>query len=225
MIKFIKYEEKPITLIGICAGVCYGSDIEDDEKNFKRGLQCIKDGHGRTLEYPDLIMIIDKYSIKVIRELYTHIIGVTRLQESTRYVNMKNSEVIVPSSIMKNEDALKIYNETIEHIFNSYEALMNMGIKKEDASGLLPLNLETKIVYKINLRALLALSEVRMCTRAYWEMRALLKELQNSIRALGGEWEIIADLMKPKCEKYGYCTEKFTCGRKPLKEGGEYESN
>jgi thymidylate synthase (FAD) len=106
MIKLIRYDEKPITLIGECVGNCYGSDTTDPVKNYKRGKQCIMDGHGRVLEYPSVIMEIDDYSIKVVREFYTHIVGVTRTQESTRYVKMKERGYFYPPKIEKSPEAL-----------------------------------------------------------------------------------------------------------------------
>lgn len=42
----------PITLIGEMSGICYGSDTNDKEKNYKRGLDCIRSNHGRALEFP-----------------------------------------------------------------------------------------------------------------------------------------------------------------------------
>ena len=78
----------PISLIGRCAGVCWGADITDTEKNYNRGIDCITSNHGRTLEFPDIYAIFDGYSARVIREWYTHIGGApTRLQASTRYID------------------------------------------------------------------------------------------------------------------------------------------
>ena len=51
--------KNPITLIGERAGICWGADITNQEKNYKRGLSCIKSNHGRTLEYPNIEIIID----------------------------------------------------------------------------------------------------------------------------------------------------------------------
>ena len=69
------------TLMGQRAGVCWGANVSDNEKNYKRGLDCIKSGHGRVMEYVNVEMIIDGYSAKVLREYYTHIGGApTRLQ-------------------------------------------------------------------------------------------------------------------------------------------------
>ena len=42
--------KNPITLMGECTGVCYGSDTTDPVKNYKRGKDCLTSGHGRALE-------------------------------------------------------------------------------------------------------------------------------------------------------------------------------
>ena len=42
----------PISLIGREAGVCWGADVTNKEKNYKRGMDCLASGHGRTWEYP-----------------------------------------------------------------------------------------------------------------------------------------------------------------------------
>ena len=94
--------KNPITLMGARAGVCWGADIADNEKNYNRGLDCIKSGHGRVMEYVNVEMVIDGYSARVIREWYTHIGGApTRLQASTRYINYKTFDIVVPPSVAK----------------------------------------------------------------------------------------------------------------------------
>ena len=217
MIKVIRFDEKPITLIGECVGNCYGSDTTDDAKNYKRGKQCIDDGHGRVLEYPSVIMEIDDYSIKVVREFYTHIVGTTRTQESTRYVNMKERGYFIPPKIEANMNALYLYKTQMKQLFDTYENLVALGMPKEDASMILPLGMKTKFVVKMNVRALLNMAQVRMCTRAYHEYRKLMNEIKNELSSLDGEWKEIASMMKPKCEVIGYCEEHHTCGRRGKK--------
>ena len=100
--------KKPLTLMGRRAGVCWGADIADDDKNYKRGLDCLISGHGRVMEYVNVEMIIDGYSARVIREWYTHLGGSpTRLQASTRYINYNNFSYITPPQIMDNKEALQ----------------------------------------------------------------------------------------------------------------------
>ena len=218
MIKVITYDKHPITLIGECVGNCYGSDTSDPVKNFKRGKQCIDDGHGRVLEYPDVIMEFDEYSIKVVREFYTHIGGSpTRTQESTRYVNMKEREYFTPPKINFDGKAYTAYSNAIDVIWDTYEQLVEMDIPKEDASMILPLGMHTKFVVKMNARQILQMANVRMCTRAYHEYRKLMNEFKDELSKLDTEWKMIADMMKPKCEVVGYCEEHHSCGRKPKK--------
>ena len=210
----------PISLIGERAGVCWGADIKDKDKNYKRGLDCINSNHGRTLEYVNIEMIIDGYSARVIREWYTHIGGSpTRLQASTRYINYNGFDYITPTTIRENPNAKKIYDDIMNQISQAGAELENLNIPREDIGMILPLSMTTKIVDKRNLRNLMEMSRQRMCTRAYWEYRTMFKDVLGALKEYSEEWRIIIDmLMKPKCEVLGYCPENYSCGRKPKQE-------
>ena len=214
--------KNPITLIGERAGVCWGADISDQEKNYKRGIDCILSNHGRTLEYVNIEMIIDGYSARVIREWYTHLGGSpSRLQASTRYINYSDFDFVVPKSIKNNKDndAWETYIKTINKIKKSCQSLADIGVPREDIAMLLPLGMTTKIVDKRNLRNLVDMSHNRMCTRAYWEFRELFNDICKELSIVSEEWKWIVDnLFKPKCEQLGYCPEKRGCGRKSRKE-------
>lgn len=210
----------PLQMIGESAGFCWGSDVSDVDKNTKRAIDCISSGHGRTMEFPDIHLILDGYSARVIREFYTHIGCLpTRLQSSTRYIDAKSFKYVIPPSVLKNEEAKKIYDETMEHIREGYAKLEELGIKREDAAMVLPLGMETIIVDKRNFRNLVDMARNRMCTRAYWEYRELMNDICEALSSYSGEWNTLIKLcMKPKCEISGYCTESKSCGRKPKKD-------
>ena len=207
--------KEPIQLIGEEAGVCWGADIEDAEKNYKRGLDCIQSNHGRTWEFPQIYMILDGYSARVIREFYTHIGGApTRLQASTRYINYENGfEYITPASIEHNPVAKNNYEKTMHSILEGLQALETMGIPREDTALLLPLGMTTKIVVRTNFRNLVDMSHQRMCQRAYWEFRQLMSDIVEALSEYSEEWAKLSSLFIPKCEEYGYCIEKNSCGR------------
>lgn len=207
----------PISLIGREAGVCWGSDISNNEKNYKRGLDCLNSGHGRTWEYPQVYLIIDGYSARVIREMYTHIGGSpTRLQASTRYINYKDGfEYIIPPSIRKNEEVMNEYILAMENITKSIKKLELLGVPKEDSALLLPLGMKSKVVLRTNLRNLIDMSHQRLCNRAYWEFRQLMKDIMSELSDYSDEWKYLVDsFFVPKCEVTGFCTEKHSCGRK-----------
>jgi thymidylate synthase (FAD) len=219
----------PIVLIGKMAGICWGANIENEMKNYKRGVDCLQSGHGRTLEYPNITLELDGYSARVIREFYTHIGGApTRLQASTRYIDYNDFEYVVPPKILQNITAQNIYHETMFNIINSLEKLEELNIPREDTAMLLPLGMTTKIVVKMNLRELIAIFNQRLCSRAYWEFRNLMNDIKKAlieygnrldIFGIGNQWEQLAkNYFVPKCEKDGVCYEKYCCGRMPQAE-------
>lgn len=212
--------KEPITLMGERAGICWGSDTADPKKNYKRGLDCLESGHGRVLEFVNVEMVLDGYSARVIREWYTHLGGApTRLQASTRYVNYEHFDYILPPKIAKNEEARKLYEETMQTIAEAAGKLeRELDIPREDAALVLPLGMTTKIVDKRNVRNLIDMSNQRLCTRTYWEYRELMHDIMNALSAVSEEWaEIVSKCFVPKCELTGVCPEKKSCGRKPKK--------
>lgn len=211
--------KNPITLIGHRAGVCWGADITDDKKNYKRGLDCIKANHGRALEYVNIETIIDGYSARVIREWYTSLGGApTRLQASTRYIDYSDFEYITPSSL-KTDVEKDIYDNVMYVISKAAQALEKRGVPREDIGLMLPLGMTTRIVDKRNVRNVMDMSRQRLCSRAYWEYRELMKNYLDELSKYSEEWAtLIPMIMMPKCDMLGYCPETYSCGRKPKKE-------
>lgn len=206
--------KEPIQMIGKYAGECWGADITVPSKNFKRGINCLNSEHGRTWEFPDVYMTIEGYSARVIREWYTHIGGApSRLQASTRYINYDSFEYVTPPKIANNEKAKIIYDNCMQVIQEKLQELDEMGVPREDSALLLPLGMTTKIACKHNFRNLVDMSHQRLCTRAYWEYRQLFRDIIEALENYSDEWKILVQMMKPKCEVYGYCTEEKSCGR------------
>lgn len=214
-----KYTTKyPITMIGEEAGTCWGADTNDGIKNFKRGIDCLENEHGRTFEFPDVYMILDGYSARVIREWYTHIGGSpTRLQASTRYIDYEHGfDFVTPHTIAANINAFEIYNELMCDIATKLQALDELGIPREDSAMGLPLGMTTKIVCKHNLRNLIDMSHQRKCNRAYHEYRRLFNDVCTALSNYSTEWEhIVKNYFIPKCQYMGFCKEKYSCGLMP----------
>ena len=211
MITVLNATKNPIQFIGKVAGCCYGSK-DEPQANYKRGLKCIKDGHGRAMEFVDVTLEIDEVSARMIRELGRHVIGTSYLQASTRYITYDNFDYYTPKNLKDDKE----YHITMQNILASYQSLVEKGMPKEDVANLLPLGMNTKIVLKINYRALLHMAEVRMCERAYIEFRDFMKELIKTISEIDEEWAELMKFMLPKCKT---CTEKENCPR--LKNKGD----
>ena len=214
--------KNPITLAGKMAGVAYGSDITNKEKNYKRGRTCITDGHGRVLEFAEVYFTLEGYSNRVIREFMRHVSdGLSVVQESTRYVDFsKELNAVIPPKIENNPEAKRLYLSEIEKIRIVINSLINeFNIPKEDSQMLIPLGATTKLSVMKNMRNLMDMSRVRMCSLAYWEFRNLMNDLKEALSNYSPEWKELCDmLLKPKCEVVGYCTEKRCCGKKSYKE-------
>lgn len=215
--------ENPLQKMGYNAGVCWAAPLDDAEKNRKRAISCIKAGHGRVLEYVDVEMVISGASARCLRELYTHIGGSpTRLQSSTRYVSEEQGfGYYIPPKIENNEELKPIYEDGMELIQKTYNSLMARKATKEDAANILPLGMESKMVWKINLRALINFMNRRLCTRALKEIRDLAIEIKDRLAEKNEEWAWIAtNLFVPTCEIYKYrnpnlvfCPEQQCCGK------------
>lgn len=213
----------PISLIGERAGICWGADTSSHIKNYQRGLDCITSGHGRTLEFVQIDMVISGYSARVIREYMRHVGGgLTVLQASTRYIDYGEFEYIIPKSIKENPTALEEYERCMRHIRDAAQFIeLQCELPREDVANLLPLGMTTKLVDHKNLRNLIDMSHQRLCNRAYWEFQQIMDDICDALTEYGkdsGEWEtIVKTQFVPKCEVLGYCPEKNSCGRKPKK--------
>ncbi len=207
---------EPLLMIGLEAGVCWGADTTDTQKNINRGIDCISSQHGRTLEFPDVYMVLDGYSARVIREWYTHIGGLpTRLQASTRYIDYESGfDYVIPQSILSNEKALSEYKSLMNDIQQHVKNLEILGVPREDSALGLPLGMSTKIVCKHNLRNLIDMSHQRLCSRAYHEYRQLFTDVKNALSEYSEQWKYLCDnYFEPKCSYLGYCPEKKSCGK------------
>lgn len=219
MIKITEYTENPLDIMGKSAGYCYNTT---NEKWFKRiAEQCLREGHLRVAEFPDIHFEFSEYSGKVMREIFRHI-HLTGLQESTRYVDMTNFKYQTPPSITKNVEAKEIWDKGMEDITVVVAKLKELGIPVEDFSNIIPLAYNTKGVMKIGLRELMHIFNVRACSCAYHEARKFCMELKKAIKDTGNEqWIWIADnYLVPKCDIKMYCEEEkrwHLCKRHPKK--------
>lgn len=209
----------PLQLIGTTSAVCYNADTSNKEKNIKRALDCIHSGHGRVLEWPNVEVIVEGFSAKMMREAMRHIVGTSVLQASTRYIDYeKGFDVITPPAIANNNEAMEVWCKAMNDIKMAMGALKALGIPKEDYTNLLPLAYQSKMIWKVNLRTLVNFMNMRLCSRAYWEIREFSNMLKKALMEYSPEWEIICkELFVPKCDAVGYCTEAKCCGRHKTK--------
>jgi thymidylate synthase (FAD) len=184
--------------------------------------ELIRQGHGSTLEHPSFTFGIEGISRACSHQLVRHRLS-SYNQQSQRYVDVGDSDYFVkPPSLAGDEGRFeRVVGETVNYYRELVDELKAQGKKgeqaQEDARYMIPNAGKTNLIWTTNLRNLLHVCRVRMCSRAQWEIRQLLAECR---RVLEPQFPLIARYMVVKCHPYamGYCDEEFrSCGFRPLR--------
>ena len=178
---------------------------------------CYKSGHHSVLEFADFTFKISGVSRALTHQLVRHRLA-SYAQRSQRYCKETGFEFVTPPSIASNEEASKIYLDTMEYITKTYSKLLELKIPGEDARMVLPNACCSEICVKMNLRNLIHFCNERLCSCAQWEIRNMAKLMVKEVLKVAPDLE---RFLVPKCEAhapYCFCTEtkKRSCGRHPL---------
>jgi thymidylate synthase (FAD) len=85
-----------------------------------------------------------------------------------------------------------------------YGDLVSAGVAGEDARFVFPNATRTNLVMTANLRALIHMSGLRLCTMAQWEIRRLFQLIRHEIFQVS---PFLGSFLAPKCVPLGYCDE------------------
>ena len=165
----------------------------------------IESGHGSTIEHIVFTFGISGVSRTLSHQLVRHRAGVAFDQQSQRYVTFKGASTMLPSTLAEAEpDLRERYEEQIEGSMELYGDLVAAGIPGEDARFVFPNATRTNLVMTTNLRALIHMSGLRLCTMAQWEIRRLFQLIRHEIFDVS---PFLGSFLAPKCVALGYCDE------------------
>jgi thymidylate synthase (FAD) len=165
----------------------------------------IESGHGSTIEHVVFTFGISGVSRTLSHQLVRHRAGVAFDQQSQRYVTFKDASTMLPASIEDAEPDLRArYEDQIEGSMDLYGDLVGAGIPGEDARFVFPNATRTNLVMTANLRALIHMSGLRLCTMAQWEIRRLFQLIRHEIFQVS---PFLGSFLAPKCVPLGYCDE------------------
>jgi flavin-dependent thymidylate synthase len=168
------------------------------------------------LEFIDLHFLLEGVTRAFTHQLVRQRTGVY-VQESQRFAVKDNAalEVAMPPSIAKlnDDDPRRVsWNLAIERIASTYDGLVSTGVPAEDARGLLPTNITTRVHYKTNLRNLCEHAGMRLCTQAQYEWKQVWEGMVGAILGYKAcpaseRWQLhdIVSLFKPVCFRTGKC--------------------
>lgn len=171
-ISLIQATPNPIETIAKIASICYDSDP-------KNPLGLVKhlylNGHLSVFEHIYFTFKIEGISRACSHQLVRHR-HCSFTQRSQRYCSEDGFEVVVPRSI-KRTDNKDIYGFVTSHCDQAYRNLQAIGIPNEDARMVLPNACTTSLYLSCNLRELIHICNERLCSRAQWEIRDMVKEM------------------------------------------------
>lgn len=221
IVNLISAPENPLKTIYLACRTCYSADYPihiwensvDNEKMLKLVKRVLTSGHHSTIEHCQYVFTISGVSRACTHQLVRHRL-MSFSQKSQRYVTEKGQfEYITPNTIKKSGLESE-YNEFMEKTSEFYQKMIDKGIPAEDARFVLPNAATSSLVASLNLRELIHIANIRLCTNAQQEIRIMVKKMCDAV-VEKDPWT--AEYLVPKCEAAGYCDEIKSCGRIPQK--------
>ena len=217
--------QKPVNLLDViytASKTCYSAkfpkeifdSVPDDEKKLSLIRKVVSSGHNYTIEHIQLSFAISNVSRALTHQLVRHR-HMSFSQKSQRYVQEKGGfDYIIPKKIENNPELKAKFEEFMQATASLYEEFTSAGIPAEDARAILPNATSTSLVVSMNLRELIHFANLRLCTRAQYEIRMLAKKMCEEV-VKAEPW--LKEHLVSKCERLGYCDEDKCCGKMPPK--------
>ena len=210
------------TIYSACR-TCYSADTpyeifqstDDEEKMLKLINRVISAGHYSNIEHIQISFAISNVSRACTHQLVRHR-HMSFSQKSQRYVKEKGQfDYLIPPTIERNPELKAKFEEFMGQISEKYQEFVDAGIPAEDARAVLPNATASSMVASLNLREMIHLANLRLCTRAQYEIRTMVKMMCDEL-VKSEPW--LKDYLVPKCMRLGYCDEDKSCGRVPRKD-------
>ena len=199
----------------ICAAAAHSCYSEDSAADLletvdpaKMLRHVIGMGHHSVIEHAVFTFSVEGVSRALTHQLVRHR-SASFSQQYQRYVRLAEPTYVVPETVKRDPETMKVYEETMDGIWDSYSKLIGMGIPAEDARYVLPNGCTTNITITMNARELLHFFSMRCCNRAQWEIREMADEMLRLCKEVS---PVIFSDAGPACIR-GPCPEgKKTCG-------------
>jgi len=160
--------------IGRYAGICYNSSLER-ETCVKRAVACKDKGHLATLRFATATFHVSGIS-RVCSHQFVRSKHLDFLQRSQRYCKEDVAEFIIPYT---DKQCSEIMQKHFEWCQGTYKALLEYGMKKEDARFVLPEATTTELIVTGNFQAWIDFIRLRADKHAQWEIREVAKTINN----------------------------------------------
>ena len=167
-VTLIQATPDPIETISKIASICYDSDPKNPMGLVKH---LYKNGHHSVFEHIYFTFKIEDISRACSHQLVRHR-HCSFTQRSQRYCSEDNFKYVTPPTARQDW-----FKEDMDCLQDSYEYYCTHGVPNEDARYILPNACATELYLSCNLRELIHIANERLCSRAQWEIRKLVKEM------------------------------------------------
>ena len=197
-VTLVQATPNPVETIAKIASICYDSD----PKNY---LGLVKHlyagGHHSVFEHIYFTFKIEGISRACSHQLVRHR-HCSFTQRSQRYCSEDGFEYVTPTSIPDTS-----MDTAMGRVEAWYIGCQAQGIPNEDARYILPNACATSLYLSCNLRELIHMANERLCVRAQWEIRDLVREMCKLVDPQ------LQFMLVPKC-KSGRIICNSPCGGK-----------
>lgn len=166
-VELIQATENPIETIAKIASICYDSSPKNPHK---LTTMLYKNGHHSVFEHIYFTFKIEGISRACSHQLVRHR-HCSFTQRSQRYCSEDGFGVVRPNTIPQG------FIGYMMDVNEYYKSLQEEGVPNEDARYILPNACATELYLSCNLRELIHICNERLCTRAQWEIRELVKQM------------------------------------------------
>ncbi len=220
-VRVLAHTPEPLRVLYTAARTCYSaarpSELWEERvprEQMERLVQRVFDsGHHSVLEHVSFTFAVEGISRSCSHQLVRHRLA-SYSQQSQRYVKGP-FPYVVPLSWQRAGEALqRRFEEVMAEAARLYEEAVAAGIPPEDARFVLPQAVTTHLTMTMNLRELMHAVGLRTCVRAQWEIRELFEAVRRAVIEVE---PFLGAFLQVKCERLGYCDERESCGRYPVR--------
>ena len=196
-VSLVQATPEPIEAIARIASICYDSDPKNPLGLVKH---LYRNGHHSVFEHIYFTFKIEGISRACSHQLVRHR-HCAFTQRSQRYCSEGDFEFVTPLNVEDN-----VFYDEMEQINEWYQKHIYEGTPNEDARYILPNACATSLYLSCNLRELIHIANERLCTKAQWEIRNLVKQMVYLVDPQ------LRFMLVPKCES-GRIICNNPCGR------------
>ncbi len=215
-----RFTPDPVMAVEEAASQCYQSKPSPSGKIMRA---CYLSGHHSVLEHVSFTWHIEGVSRALLAQLTRHRIGAAFSVKSQRYCSEDQFGYYEPYQARAESKAVtpelyNTYHKFMDTCQSTYNELVNLGMRKEDARCVLPNACYTNLQLTMNLRELAHFCNERLCMLAQAEIRELAEMMATTVNDATNS--AFSFMLVPKCKihpDFNFCPEsdKRSCHFSP----------